>query len=115
MKVSVSDFEIHLASFLKDIASVMPSPIHKFAVGAFAAAKIKDVEAFLMSLADEEGFIDLDKAHSVITAGFASSGDTLVIPIPGVPLFGLQGVNFKFTKADADKFFAGFTTTGGEK
>lgn len=110
MKVSVADFEIHLMAFIKDIADVMPSPIHKFAIGILSAANIGRIENMLAASADAEGMIDLDKTKKLIDAGFAVSGDTLTLNIPGLPLLGLQSVEFKVKKADTDKFFAGFTS-----
>jgi hypothetical protein len=110
MKVSVADFEIHLMAFIKDIANVMPSPIHKFAIGTLAAANIGRIEGVLASSADAEGMIDIDKTKKLVDAGFASAGDTLTLNIPGLPILGLQSVEFKIKKADADKFFAGFSS-----
>jgi hypothetical protein len=110
MKVSVADFEIHLMAFIKDIANVMPSPIHKFAIGTLAAANVGRIEGILATSADAEGMIDLDKTKKLIDAGFAASGDTLTINIPALPLLGLQSVEFKIKKADIDKFFAGFSS-----
>lgn len=110
MKVSVADFEIHLTAFLKDIAAAMPSGVHKFAVGVLMAANMKKIEDFLVSAADKEGNIDLDTARTLIESGFATSGGSLVIAIPAIPLLGLQSVNMTFTKQDSDKFFDGFTT-----
>lgn len=109
MKVSVADFEIHLMAFIKDIADAMPSSIHKFAIGALAAANIGRIEGVLTTSADAEGMIDLDKIKKLVDSGFAASGDTLTINIPGLPLLGLQSVEFKIKKADADKFFTGFS------
>lgn len=110
MKVSVADFEIHLTAFLKDVASVMPSGVHKFAVGVLMAANMKKIEDFLVSAADKDGNIDLDTARILIESGFATSGGSLAIEIPAIPLLGLQSVNMTFTKQDSDKFFDGFTT-----
>jgi hypothetical protein len=109
MKVSVADFEIHLASFFKDVASAMPSSVHKFAIGAFATANAKRIENALVDVSDAEGMIDLDKAKALVDGGFSASGDVLALTIPGVPILGLPSVNFKLSKADADKFFAGFS------
>lgn len=108
MKVSVADFEIHLMAFIKDIANAMPSPIHKFAIGTIAAANIGRIEDVLITSADSEGMIDLDKIKKLVDAGFAASGDTLTLNIPGLPLLGLQSVEFKIKKDDTDKFFTGF-------
>ena len=110
MKVSVADFEIHLMAFVKDIANVMPSPVHKFAIGTLAAANIGRVEGILATSADAEGMIDLDNAKKLVDAGFAASGDTLTLNIPGLPLLGLQSVELKIKKSDTDKFFAGFSS-----
>jgi hypothetical protein len=110
MKVSVADFEIHLTAFLKDIAAAMPSGVHKFAIGVLMAANMKKIEEFLVSTADKEGNIDLDTARTLIESGFSTSGGSLVIAIPAIPLLGLQSVNLTFTKQDSDKFFDGFTT-----
>lgn len=109
MKVSVADFEIHLAAFVKKIASAMPSPLYKFAVGTFAAANAGRIESLLTGVSDAEGMIDLDKAKSLVEAGFEASGDELVLNLPGIPLLGMQSVNFKLTKADIEQFFNDFT------
>lgn len=110
MKVSVADFEIHLMAFVKDIANVMPSPVHKFAIGTLAAANVGRIEGLLTASADAEGMIDIDKAKKLVDAGFAASGDTLTLNIPGLPLLGLQSVELKVKKDDADRFFAGFSS-----
>jgi hypothetical protein len=109
MKVSVADFEIHLTAFLKDVAAAMPSGVHKFAVGVLMAANMKKIEDFLVSAADKEGNINLDTARTLIKSGFATSGGSLTIEIPAIPLLGLQSVNMTFTEQDSDKFFDGFT------
>lgn len=109
MKVSVADFEIHLASFFKDVASTMPSQVHQFAVGALATANAKLIENALVGASDAEGMIDLNRAKAVVDGGFSASGDVLELTIPGVPLLGLPNVNFRLSKKDTDKFFAGFS------
>lgn len=114
MKVTLADFEIHLGAFMKKVASAMPSPLYKFAVGAFTAANAGRIESLLAGVTDAEGMIDLDEARRLTDAGFAASGDDLVINLPGVPLLGMQSVAFKLTKADVNEFFAGFTPQKGD-
>ena len=117
MKVSIADFEIHLMAFIKDIANVMPSQIHKFAIGSIVAANLKRIEDMIKLSADKDGMIDVDNAKKIIDAGFAASGDTITINLPSIPLLGLRGVDFNITKTDSDKFFAGFYSINnqGEK
>lgn len=109
MKVSVADFEIHLASFFKDVASTMPDSVHKFAIGSLATANVKRIENALVGASDAGGMIDLAKAKAAVDGGFSASGDVLEMTIPGVPLLGLPDVNFRLSKKDTDKFFAGFS------
>lgn len=108
MKVSLSDFEIQLGYFVKEIINAMPSPIHKFAVGAYFAAKTKAIEDFLLTMADKDNNIDIDEARKIIDAGFSASGDNISLPIQGIPMIGLDSVNLKISKEDINKFFEGF-------
>lgn len=111
MKVSTGDFEIHLSAFLKEIASAMPSGIHKFGVGVLSVANARKIEEFLVSLSGDDGMIDLDRAKELIDGGFAATNGSLELNIPGLPIIGLGSVNFKITKQDTDRFFAGFSST----
>lgn len=110
MKVTVSDFELHLAQFMKQVADTMPSSLHKFLGGAMIATGAAKVESFLKEQADADGMIDTGKLRKLVESGFAASGGEVVIPFgnPSLSAFGIAPVNVKLTKADADRFFAGF-------
>lgn len=110
MKVPVNDFEIHLMSFLKQVADTMPSSLHKWIGGAMVAGSAMKVESFLKDQADADGMIDLDALRRLVDAGFSSSGGEVILPMGGsLQAFGLRPVNIKITKDDADRFFAGFS------
>lgn len=110
MKVSVTDLEAHLMSFLKKVADTMPSSLHKWIGGAMVAGSAMKVESFLKDHADADGMIDLDAIKRLVDAGFESSGGSVVVPMGGsLQMFGFGPVNIKITKEDADSFFSGFS------
>lgn len=110
MKVSVSDFEMHLMPFMKRIADTMPTSLHKWIGGAMIATSAGKVENFIKSQADADGMVDTDKMKKLVDSGFTASGGEVVIPFGSDSLsaFGVKPVNVKLTKADADRFFAEF-------
>lgn len=111
MKVSISDLEVHLMSFLKKVADTMPSSLHKWIGGAMVAGSAMKVESFLKEYADADGMIDIDSVKRLVDAGFDSSGGEVVLPMGGaLQSFGFRPVNIKITREDTDRFFAGFST-----
>lgn len=111
MKVSVSDFELRLLPFVKQIADTMPTSLHKWLGGAMIATSVGKVENFIKSLADANGMVDLAEVQNLVNSGFSASGGEVVIPFGNDALtaFGVKPVNIKISKTDADRFFSGFT------
>lgn len=111
MKVSVSDFELHLIPFMKRIADAMPSSLHKWLGGVIIATSAGKLEKIIGSQADKDGIVDLDALKKLVYSGFNASGGEVVIPFGSDTMnsFGIKTVNVKITKSDADEFFAGFS------
>lgn len=110
MKVSISDFELHLMPFMKKIVDTMPSSLHKWLGGAMMVSSVKNIEGALAGLADKDGMIELDDIRKIVKSGFESSGGSVVIPFGSEKLkaFGITPVNTTITVEDSDQFFSGF-------
>lgn len=109
MKIPMKDLEGHVVEFLRKVAETMPTSLHKWIAGAMIASSATRIEGMLGTFADKDGMVDVDSLRKIVDEGFSASGGELVVPVGGssLPVFNLDPVRIKVTKADADAFFNG--------
>ena len=108
MKIPMKDLEGHVVEFLRKVAETMPTSLHKWIAGAMIASSATRIQEVLGTFSDQDGMVDVDGLRKIVDEGFSASGGELVVPVGGnsVPVFNLEPVRVKITKADADGLFA---------
>lgn len=113
-KVKKEVLEAAIVKLLAKITSTMPTPTYKFLLGSASAlmtvSNQKKVDEMLGTVADTEGYIDLDQVHAVIDGGFNASGGKISIDLfkktSGLMSLLVSPLTLTISKQDIDELLA---------
>lgn len=99
---------------LSDITMTMPNTAYKFIMGSMsalaAAGNGQMVGQFLGTVADQEGYVDLDMVRAVVDGGFKASGGKVCVDLfkdnGGILSYFVKPITLTITKEDIDKALA---------
>lgn len=113
-KVKKEVLEAAVLKLLAKITTTMPTPTYKFLLGSATALMTvnnrKKVDEMLCTVADADGYIDLDQVRAVIDGGFDASGGKISIDLfkktSGLMSLLVSPLTLTISKQDIDELLA---------
>lgn len=81
MKISKTEFDTRVNSFILEAIASLPASHHKFIAGMALGSISNTISTYTSSLVGEDGFVDLEVIKASIAKGFEASGGELKITI----------------------------------